>query len=97
MLVETRKKGDVITLKLTTSEELIGSYEDDDTDSYTIDRPFMIALTQQGMALIPWLQAVDMKSARAVKISKKHIVAVAEPQDQIAKEYNSQMSGITLV
>ena len=97
MLVETRKKGDVITLKLTTSEELIGSYEDDDTDSYTIDRPFMIAMSQQGIVLMPWLNAVDVQSARIVKISKKHIVAVAEPQEHIAKEYSSQMSGIKLV
>tara|TARA_B100000959_G_C14810663_1_gene553661 strand:- start:249 stop:542 length:294 start_codon:yes stop_codon:yes gene_type:complete len=97
MLVETNKKGDVITLKLTTSEELIGSYENDDDASYTIGRPFMIVLTSKGIALAPWLNAVDMKSGKPVKISKKHIVAVAEPQEYIAKEYNSQMSGIKLV
>lgn len=97
MLVETNKKGDVVTLKLTTAEELIGSYEDDDAESYSIDRPFMIAMSQQGIVLMPWLNAVDVQSARIVKISKKHIVAVAEPQEHIAKEYSSQMSGIKLV
>ena len=97
MLVETKKKGDVVTLKLTTSEELIGSYEDDDDDFYTIGRPFMIAMTTQGIALMPWLNAVDLKSGKPVKIGKKHVVAIAEPQEHIAKEYSSQMSGITLV
>ena len=97
MLVETRKKGDVVTLKLTTAEELIGSYEDDDAESYSIDRPFMIAMSQQGIVLMPWLHAVDIQSSKSVKINKKHIVAVAEPQEHIAKEYSSQMSGIKLV
>ena len=97
MLVETRKKGDVVTLKLTTSEELIGSYQEDDADAYTIDRPFMIAMSQQGIILMPWLHAVDMQSSKSVKIDKKHIVAVAEPVASIAKEYSSQMSGIKLV
>ena len=97
MLVETRKKGDVVTLKLTTAEELIGSYQEDDAESYSIDRPFMIVMSQQGIVLMPWLNAVDVKSARVVKISKKHIVAIAEPVASIAKEYSSQMSGIKLV
>ena len=97
MLVETRKKGDVISMKLTTSEELICSYEADDSDTYTVDRPFMVAVTTQGIVLMPWLNAVDVKLNCSVKISKKHIVAVAEPVDGIAKEYSSQMSGITLV
>ena len=97
MLVETRKKGDVVTLKLTTSEELIGSYQEDDAESYSIDRPFMIVMSQQGIVLMPWLHAVDVQSSKAVKINKTHIVAIAEPVASIAKEYSSQMSGIKLV
>ena len=96
MLVETKKKGDVVSVKLTTSEEIIGSFEDEDNDHYMIDRPFMVGITQQGIALMPWLQAVDVKSSRTVKINKKHIVAIAEPVEAIAKQYSSQMSGITL-
>jgi len=45
---------------------------------------------------MPWLQTVDVQSSRTVKINKKHIVAIAEPVDSIAKQYSSQMSGITL-
>jgi hypothetical protein len=97
MLVETRKKGDVISMKLTTSEELICSYEDDDSDTYTVDRPFMVAMSQQGIMLMPWLQAVDVQSSKSVKINKNHIIAIAEPVASIAKEYSSQMSGIKLI
>jgi hypothetical protein len=97
MLVETRKKGDVISMKLTTSEELICSYEDDDNDTYTVDRPFMVAMSQQGIMLMPWLQAVDVQSSKSVKINKNHIIAIAEPVASIAKEYSSQMSGIKLI
>lgn len=97
MLVETRKKGDVISMKLTTSEELICSYEADDSDTYTVDRPFMVAMSQQGIMLMPWLQAVDVQSSKSVKINKNHIIAIAEPVASIAKEYSSQMSGIKLI
>ena len=96
MLVETKKKGDVVTVKLTTSEELICSFEDEDDIHYMVDRPFMVGVTSQGIALMPWLQAVDVQSSRTVKINKKHIVAIAEPVEAIAKQYSSQMSGITL-
>ena len=95
MLVETKKKGDVVSVKLTTSEEIIGSFEDEDNDHYMIDRPFMVGITQQGIALMPWLQTVDVVRP-TVKINKKHLVAIAEPVDSIAKQYSSQMSCITL-
>ena len=96
MLVETKKKGDVVSVKLTTSEELICSFEDEDDIHYMVDRPFMVGVTSQGIALMPWLQAVDVNSTRTVKINKNHIVAIAEPIESISKEYSSQMSGITL-
>ena len=96
MLVETKKKGDVVSVKLTTSEELICSFEDEDDIHYMVDRPFMVGVTSQGIALMSWLQAVDVQSSRTVKINKKHIVAIAEPVEAIAKQYSSQMSGITL-
>ena len=48
MLVETRKKHEVITVKLAASEELICSFEEDDGNYLTVDRPFIVAMVPQG-------------------------------------------------
>ena len=52
--------GEVVTLKLTSGEEIIGKLVDDTADCHIkISKPMVIAMGQQGPGLVPYLFTVS--------------------------------------
>ena len=94
LTAETRKKGDIISLKLTSGEEIIGYYEEEDADSCIIDKPFMIMMTPEGIAMGQWLKSLDLVFGEAIKINKTYIVSTWAPLESMAKEYDTQMNSL---
>lgn len=89
---------EVISLKLSTGEELIGRLESDDLDAFVLDRPSLIALAPNqdgsiGIRLMPWLAGNQDAS---VIIYKTHVVAQVSPNKELAKGYLQETSGIQL-
>lgn len=87
--------GEVITLKLTSGEELVGKLVEDGTSYYKISRPMVIGMGQQGPGLMPYLFTVHPD--KEIKLSKA-TVTVAEATDEgFAKQFLESTSGIKLV
>ena len=97
MLLDIKKDGDVVTLKMSSGEELIGCYINDDTNSYTIDRPVTLSVGPKGgPALTPYLMTVNPANTRNLKINKALVVCVANTDRELADQYTSALSGIQL-
>lgn len=97
MLLDIRKEGDVISLKMGSGEELIGSYISDDSNYYTIDRPVCLNVGPKGTpALVPYLMTVSPDRARNLKINKLLVVTTANTDKELADQYNSALSGIAV-
>jgi hypothetical protein len=97
MLLDIKKDGDVVTLKMSSGEELIGCYINDDTNSYTIDRPVTLSVGPKGgPALTPYLMTVNPANTRNLKINKSLVVCVANTDRELADQYTSALSGIQL-
>ena len=97
MLLDIKKDGDVVTLKMSSGEELIGCYINDDTNSYTIDRPVTLSVGPKGgPALTPYLMTVNPVNTRNLKINKALVVCVANTDRELADQYTSALSGIQL-
>jgi hypothetical protein len=95
MLLDIKKDGDVVTLKMSSGEELIGTYKDDDNVSYTIDRPVTLSVGPKGgPALTPYLMTVTPAATRNLKINKALVVCMANTDKELADQYSSAMSGI---
>ena len=95
MLLDIKKDGDVVTLKMSSGEELIGCYINDDTNSFTIDRPVTLSVGPKGgPALTPYLMTVNPANTRNLKINKSLVVCVANTDKELADQYSSAMSGI---
>lgn len=87
--------GEVITLKLTSGEEIVGKLVEDGTSYYKISRPMVIGMGQQGPGLMPYLFTVHPD--KEIKLSKT-TVTVAEATDEgFAKQFLESTSGIKLV
>jgi len=88
-------EGEVITLKLTSGEELVAKLVDETTTHYTLSKPMVIGMGQQGPGLMPYLFTVSPDAS--VKLQKS-TVTVTEPTDAaFAKQFLESTTGIKLV
>lgn len=87
-------KGDTVTIKLLTGEELIANFAGEDDKSVNVEKPATLAQGPQGMGIIPW-----MMSAKADKVSlnKSTVIAMAATDEDIAKSYVQATTNIQLV
>ena len=86
--------GEVITIKLTSGEELVAKLVEDQVMYYKLAHPMVIAMSPKGPALMPYLFTVD--PGKEVRITKS-VVAVAEATDkQFADQFIQQTTGIAL-
>jgi hypothetical protein len=86
--------GEVVTLKLVTSEELIGKLTEETDTHYGIERPLTLVMSQQGLGLQPWLFTVN--TDKTIKIPKDKIMVIDATMAEMAKNYLSGTSGIAL-
>jgi hypothetical protein len=86
--------GEVITLKLTSGEEIVAKLVEE-TDSYfKVSRPLVIGHTAQGPGLMPYLFTVNPD--KEIKILKPTVV-VSEASDKVfADQYIQGTTGIKL-
>ena len=88
-------EGEVITLKLTSGEELVAKLVEDGPVYYKLSRPMVIGMGQQGPGLMPYLFTVHPD--KEVKLNKS-VVAMAEATDkQFADQFIESTTGIQLV
>ena len=96
MSVETNTIGDkmIKLFKLVTGEEIIASFKDLG-EGLELDIPVRIALTQQGIAMMPLSPFI--KEGEKIIISKTNIVFTADVDDEVKNAYNSKFgSGIVI-
>lgn len=76
-------------IKLSSGEELIAQTECGG-EFLLLKNPVMLAITREGVGMMPFAPfAKDNK----VSLSRSHILAVAEPDDEIKNAYNSKFGG----
>jgi len=92
MLLDITKQGDVVSVRLSTGEEMLGTLVKDNTTSLELSKPMIVARTPDGnMGLIPFMVTTNSEK---YTISTAHILAYAKTQEEIAKLYSEQTSSI---
>jgi hypothetical protein len=87
-------EGEVITLKLTSGEEIVAKLVEDGPVYYKLNRPMVIGMGQKGPGLMPYLFTVSPD--KDIKISKA-TVTVAEATDKaFADQFIQSTTGIQL-
>jgi hypothetical protein len=86
--------GEVITMKLTSGEEIVAKLVDDQVMHYKVAHPMVIAMSPKGPALMPYLFTVD--PGKEVRIAKA-VIAVTEATDKLfADQFIQQTTGIAM-
>jgi hypothetical protein len=87
-------EGEVITLKLTSGEELVAKLVEETPTHYKLGRPMVIGMGEKGPGLMPYLFTVSPDAE--VKLLKT-TVTVAEATDTVfAKQFIQSTTGIAL-
>jgi hypothetical protein len=88
-------EGEVITIKLTSGEEIVAKLVEDGAAYYKLSRPMVIGMGQQGPGLMPYLFTVHPD--KEVKLNK-NVVAMAEATDKsFADQFVQSTTGIKLI
>lgn len=87
--------GEVITLKLTSGEELVGKLVEESAMYYKLSRPMVIGMGQKGPGLMPYLFTVHPD--KEVRILKGTVVVAEATEEEFAKQFLETTSGIKLV
>jgi hypothetical protein len=87
--------GEVITLKLTSGEEIIGKLADDTATHYKLSKPMVIAMGAKGPGLMPYLFTVAPD--KDVKLNKTTVVVAEATDKQFADQFIQSTTGIALI
>lgn len=87
--------GEVITLKLTSGEELVAKLAEETDGYYKLSRPMVIGMGQQGPGLMPYLFTVSPD--KEVKLLKTTVTVAEATDEAFAKQFLESTTGIKLV
>ena len=93
MLIETPYKvGDVITIKLTSGEELVGKFEADDSTQIKVNKPLTLVASEKGIGLQQFLFTADIDKSYTIK--HQAITLIHKTRSEFAEAYTKQTSSI---
>jgi len=96
MLIEAPyKEGDTVSLKLSSGEEIVARLDKEDDTYYTLKKPMVLIAQQQGLGLAPYMFSVNPDSKFMLRTNS--VSCVSKTQEEIAKQYMSQTTGIAVV
>lgn len=86
--------GEVVTLKLTSGEELVAKLIEETGYYYKLSRPMVIAMGAKGPGLMPYLFTVD--PSKEIKLSKATVTVIEATDEAFAKQFVQSTTGIAL-
>jgi hypothetical protein len=87
-------EGEVITLKLTSGEEIVAKLVEDGPIYYKLSRPMVIAMGAKGPGLMPYLFTVNPNTD--VKLFKTTVTVAEATDGDFAKQFLESTTGIAL-
>jgi hypothetical protein len=87
-------EGEVVTIKLTSGEELVAKLVEDGPLYYKLNRPMVLTMNQQGLGMAPYLFTVS--NDKDVRLSKGTVTIIEATEKQFADSYIQGTTGIKL-
>lgn len=88
-------EGEVITLKLTSGEEIVAKLVEDGAAYYKLSKPMVIGMGPKGPGLMPYLFTVNPE--KEVKLLKATVTVAEATDKEFADQFLETTSGIKLV
>ncbi len=86
--------GEVITLKLTSGEEIVAKLTEETATYYKLSKPMVIGMGAKGPGLMPYLFTVSPD--KEIKLSKTTVTVAEATDKQFADQFVQSTTGIAL-
>lgn len=86
--------GEVITVKLTSGEEIVSKLVEETATYYKLSRPMVIGMGPNGPGLMPYLFTVHPD--KEIKLLKTTVVMAEATDENFAKQFIQSTTGIAL-
>jgi hypothetical protein len=88
--------GDIATFKLINGDEMVAKIVNKSLEGdYVINRPLMVAASQQGVGLLPGLFTAEENEN--IELKAQHIMMCAPTVEQIVAHYTKMTTGIEVL
>jgi hypothetical protein len=89
------KDGDVVSIKLSSGEEMVATLVSETDKSVVISKPRMLVAGEKGMMFAPYMFTVspDIKYS----LRSNNVICICKSEESVAKAYSSQTSGIAVL
>ena len=88
------KKGDIISIKLVTGEEVVAKFEEETDTDITVNKPMSLQVGPQGVGISQFMLTMDMNSK--ITISKQNCLVITQTRKEMADEYVNGTTGIAM-
>lgn len=97
MIINPLKTMDVVTLKLSSSEEVIGLFLEKNEKTIKLRKPLALSMTQNGPALAPYFITCNvLEDQTEIEFNRDCVVSMGKTFKPFADIYTQSTSGITL-
>ena len=96
MIIQTPYKvGDVVSIKLSSGEEMVATLESETKEHVILRKPLMLVAGQNGPGLAPFMFTVDQDARYTVKLNS--IICIVKTAKDATSTYTQSTTGLTVV
>ncbi len=82
-------------IRMWSGEDVVADLIEDKSDSIVITNPIVAVPSGQGqLGFAPWSPLLSGKD-KDLEVTKKYVVYISDPQDEIAEQYNSMFGKLS--
>ena len=82
----TKNSNEVKVIKFSTGEEIIAKINGHNENSMCLHNPYIVQISEEGVALYPWILAADY--SENIQVSPFNIVSIANAKPKIISGYS---------
>jgi hypothetical protein len=86
--------GEVVTIKLTSGEELVAKLDEETATHYKLSRPLVLSMGPQGIGMVPYLFTASQD--KIIPLGKATVTVIVPTMKDAADQYIQSTTGIKL-
>lgn len=90
------KKDDIVTVVFVNGAEVIGKFVEQLDQVIVINKPRMVQITQEGMAMVPGICMTGEEPKGDFQFNKNNVLFAIKTIEQLATQYSSMTSSIII-
>lgn len=94
-MLKENKIGQIISLKLSSGDEVVGKIEGQTAEGITLAKPVILAASREGIAMVPFMMTGNPDGEYLFKIN--NIMCLVDTNDQVSDAYIQNTTGIAPV